>query len=485
MTGRIGVAITTHNRNQSIQATVSNWKKYLPKGAVIVVIDDASDTPVTVTDVDKVFRFDSNVGIPRAKNKCLEILINEYGCEELFLSDDDCWPISSEWWKPYIESPEPHLSYQFFDVKTGRKINDLKLLHKDSKHVAYSDQRGCLLYYHVSVINIVGGFDPIYGRGMYEHGDLADRIHANGLTTWRYADVAGSENLWHSEDEERAGVHERSVDGAERAALVKRNTNIHHNRRARRFKGYVPIIEPTQNHGTLLTCYLTAYVDPQRGIKWDPADLVPSLDLWAKSASENASGAKRVVLTDEGSFSKRDLHGAICHKVENTGINVYYQRWLHIYQYLRENPQDGWVWCTDGTDVEVLRNPLVNLIPGRLYVGYEHRQVGDPWMLRFHPHLRLQKFIRDHRAYRLLNAGVAGGDYFTMLEFSHRMASAYYDLESAKFWSNEKTKPDVGDMALFNMVVYEQFNDRFITGPDIVTEFKKNIDNGTALFRHK
>jgi hypothetical protein len=55
----------------------------------------------------------------------------------------------------------------------------------------------------------VGGFDPVYGRGMYEHSDLALRIHNAGLTTWAYADVVGSEKLIHSLDEHEAV--ERSV----------------------------------------------------------------------------------------------------------------------------------------------------------------------------------------------------------------------------------------------------------------------------------
>jgi hypothetical protein len=47
------------------------------------------------------------------------------------------------------------------------------VLYRDDKHVAYTGQRGVMLYYHRSAIEKVGGFDPVYGRGMYEHSDLA------------------------------------------------------------------------------------------------------------------------------------------------------------------------------------------------------------------------------------------------------------------------------------------------------------------------
>lgn len=59
-----------------------------------------------------------------------------------------------------------------------------------------------MLYYHRSAIEKVGGFDTVYGRGMYERPDLALRIHNAGLTTWAFADVVGSEKLIYSLDEQ-------------------------------------------------------------------------------------------------------------------------------------------------------------------------------------------------------------------------------------------------------------------------------------------
>ena len=197
---RIGIAITTHNRPEVLKRAIEQHMKHLPSGALVVVIDDGSKPPAVVPANVKLFRHDQSCGIVASKNASLTALVDA-GCEHLFLWDDDAWPIADNWHLPYIESPESHLAYQFLDLAGPRKINDMTVLYRDDKHVAYTGQRGVMLYYHRSAIGMIGGFDPVYGRGMYEHPDLALRIHNAGLTTWAFADVVGSEKLIHSMDE--------------------------------------------------------------------------------------------------------------------------------------------------------------------------------------------------------------------------------------------------------------------------------------------
>src|SRR5690606_11244947 len=79
---RIGIGITTRNRPEALKTTLENVRKHFPPGARLVVVDDASEKPVPEAD----FRFPRNVGIARAKNKCLKMLQD---CEHLFLLDDD------------------------------------------------------------------------------------------------------------------------------------------------------------------------------------------------------------------------------------------------------------------------------------------------------------------------------------------------------------------------------------------------------------
>jgi hypothetical protein len=66
-----------------------------------------------------------------------------------------------------------------------------------------------------------------------------------------------------------------------------------------------------------------------------------------------------------------------------SGINPYLQRWVAPYHYLRDNCT-GWTWFTDGTDVEMLREPWDMMQPGTLYVGHEPTVLGIAWMLNHH-----------------------------------------------------------------------------------------------------
>lgn len=197
----IGIAITTHNRPEVLRRAIEQHMKHLPSGALVVVVDDGSKPAAVVPENVKLVCHEQSRGIVASKNASLTALVDA-GCEHLFLWDDDAWPIADNWHIPYIESPEPHLAYQFKDLAGPRKLNDMAELYRDNTHVAYTGQRGVMLYYHRSAIEKVGGFDPIYGRGMYEHPDLALRIHNAGLTTWAFADVVGSEKLIYSLDEQ-------------------------------------------------------------------------------------------------------------------------------------------------------------------------------------------------------------------------------------------------------------------------------------------
>ena len=210
---RVGIAITTHNRPDVLKRAIEQHMKHLPAGALVVVIDDGSYPAAVVPDGVQLLRHETSLGIVASKNASLTALMDA-GCEHLFLWDDDAWPIVDNWHLPYIESPEPHLAYQFLDLAGTNKLNDLSELYRDDQHVAYTGQRGVMLYYHRSAIEKVGGFDRVYGRGMYEHSDLALRIHNAGLTTWAYGDVVGSEKLIHSLDEHEAV--ERSVPRPDR-----------------------------------------------------------------------------------------------------------------------------------------------------------------------------------------------------------------------------------------------------------------------------
>lgn len=469
-TARIGIAISTHNRPAVISRAIEQHLKHLPAGALVVVVDDGSQPAAVVPDGLQLRRFDVSRGIVATKNASLSALVDA-GCEHLFLFDDDAWPIVDGWHVPYVESPEPHLAYQFLDLAGDRKLRDISVLYRDERHVAYTGQRGVMLYYHRRAIERVGGFDPVYGRGMYEHSDLATRIHNAGLTTWAFADVVDSEQLIYSLDEHEAV--ERSVPRPDRDELVSRNVTIHNSRRDSGYTGYA---EFRDQHDVVITTLLTSEPDPQRKERLKPD--AGMLKAWASSVH----GASAVVLADELTTVPE---GAQLVTVPAVAMNVYFRRWLHIWQYLREHPEYRFVWCTDGTDVQMLREPWALMSPEHIYVGSEPKTYADPWAASNHPESIYQQFIEAHRNNVMLNAGLLGGTREDVMAIAHGIIRLYYLTESNRFWKKEQAAAAVGDMLAFGIVAH-RFSERLVTGPQVHTVFKTNgIGKEYAWWMHK
>ncbi|HBR5187795.1 TPA: glycosyltransferase family 2 protein [Klebsiella pneumoniae] len=467
---RIGIAITTHQRPEVLKRAIDQHMKHLPAGALVVVVDDGSSPAAVVPSGVQLLRHDKSLGIVASKNASLSVLM-EAGCEHLFLWDDDAWPIADDWHQPYIESHEPHLAYQFLDLAGRNKLNDLAVLYRDERHVAYTGQRGVMLYYHRSAIEKVGGFDSVYGRGMYEHSDLALRIHNAGLTTWAYADVTGSEKLIHSLDEHEAV--ERSVPKPDRVALVERNVKIHNERRDTSFTGYV---EYRRQSDVVITTLLTSQPDPQRGSKMTASP--DMLNKWASSLRQCVG----IALVDELQTAPAGIE---LYYVPDVKMNVYFRRWLHIWQHLRDHPEYRFVWCTDGTDVEMLRAPWEEMLPGKVYVGSEPKTYADIWAKQNHPERIYQEFIDAHRNDVMLNAGLLGGSRADVMSFVHGIIRLYYRIESYRFWKKEQAGAAVGDMIAFGIVA-QSFADRIITGPLVHSVFKTDgLGKEIAWWKHK
>lgn len=181
----IGIAVTTYNRNEATTKTLKHIKKYMPKDAILVVVDDGSD----VVHPEVTYRFEKNQGTPIAKNKCFELLYDA-GCEHLFLFDNDCYPIVKDWHLPYINSGEVHLN--FSPRAKIKKVID---------HLVVSPQaNGCMMYYNRCVLDVVGGVDTRFKFYGGWHNSLTRRIYNAGLTSYQCMDVLGSEKLFTLQD---------------------------------------------------------------------------------------------------------------------------------------------------------------------------------------------------------------------------------------------------------------------------------------------
>lgn len=467
---RIGVGITTRNRNKLLAEALTHHRAHPAPGGLLVVIDDASDKPVDGAD----FRFDTQAGVASAKNKCLELLMAA-GADHLFLFDDDCWPVADDWWQPYVDSPEPHLMYVFQDLKKGPKLNDIHQLHADQQHTAWSGPRGCLLYVTRDTVHAVGGMDPVFNPWGYEHGDWSNRIHHAGLTTWRYADVAGSGQLFHSQDE--WGEVNRTVSTPERQALARDHVRIHHDRRDSWFTGFVEYRQPTQDVvcTTLFTGGTTTRPARDR-TSYQPD--VKLLEALAKSIHHGRLVVFHDQLRDPALTTGNGLPVEFIHRPSPT-INFFLYRHQVVWQWLRDQPQVRRVWAVDGTDVTQLHDPFTDLQPGKVHLGWEPKTLSDPWMLDRHKETRVHRFLADHPGLQLLNAGLIGGYRDIMLEFLHGLQAYWGDVDMVK------GPHDQGDMGELQRLTYGRFRGRFVTGTQVSTVFKAYTANGISWWMHK
>src|SRR6478609_8577204 len=123
----ISICITTRNREASFWTVLKQIHMHTKCEYQLIVVDDASES----TYFDTSYRFETRVGIPAAKNKCLELAKYDH----IFLFDDDTYPIADGWYLPYINSGKEHLCYSFlpyFKEKNGFKYHTLG--------------NGCMLY---------------------------------------------------------------------------------------------------------------------------------------------------------------------------------------------------------------------------------------------------------------------------------------------------------------------------------------------------
>lgn len=495
--GRVGIGLTTHNRPQVFKNTIENILRWAPQG-VLCIVDDASTIPVVnpLPGNIRSYRFESNVGIARAKNKALELLYNA-GCEHFFLFDDDTYPIADNWWKPYVESREPHLMYIFESFANAPGPNDMIKIYQDEEISAYSHVRGCMLYYKRVVLDTVGGMDTVFGKWGNEHGDLSNRIFSAGLTRFRYMDVVNSKGLFYAADEQEHGKFVSTVPGGQRVHMLAATKPIYDAQYNvpvyREFRELTDIRVADLNKNPLfLTAYFTTLPDPQRpGHKWefDSSVLVPYFISLAgigncvvlhdaDPMTWNAAGGY------VGGDTPDDTDGHVRWKHVKTSINPYFQRWISYYEYLiKHRDEISWVFMTDCTDVELLKMPEPER--GKIYVGDEPDLIGkSQWLQYHHKHPDLVKFYTSHRQKQMVNAGILGGYIEDVLPFIRAIIDTYTRMmhESTR---SRVAGPGMTDMAVFNYVAYTRFADKISHGRHVNTTFKANERNDVSWWKHK
>ncbi|QZE10547.1 glycosyltransferase [Mycobacterium phage ScoobyDoobyDoo] len=478
--GRIGIGVTTHNRPEALRQCLEQIDKFRPVDSYLVVVDDASDN----TDFEgfrspgQYYRFEENVGVARAKNKCIEMLMDAE-CDHLFLFDDDCWPISEVWYSRYIHGGEPHLMYLFKDLdprRNGEKLDTPPTTWSNGRVYAQHWPRGCMMYLHYTVVERVGGMRPDFGRWGHEHVEYSWRIHNAGLTTAPFMDVVDSHKWIYSADEhihtpEAEHRFERTVPYAQRTAAVVNNQKI-----LQKYAYSDDFVEYRSFPNAVISTLLTAKVDPQRGTR-----MIPSYEKIAKWC-ESIRGAEKALLVDDDrglvfppEMAKPD---GLRIASKPSQWHAYGQRWLRINDWLRHNRYE-WVWITDATDVEMLQEPWPHMRSNTLYVGYEPTVLGGMWMLDNHPGYR--QWIIENSGRQLFNAGVVGGDYKTVRRFVSGMVRELLEVAA------QTGEEPMSDMGSFNKVVahWQESGRNVEWGSRWTTVFKGEERNTWSIWKHK
>lgn len=481
----VGVAITTFNNQALVAKAVAEFRRYTPD-AVVVVVDDGSYEPVPGAAI----RFDEHRGKVRAANAGIELLM-AVGCEHLFLSDDETYPVAAGWFDRYIASPEPHLMYLFEETPATNGQADSHVVYRDDRHVARDRGRGCLLYMHRSVVDQVGGMRWNFRGWDSAHTEYSSRIHAAGLTTNRFQDVTGSDKLIFALKEHTARHHAfgRSADNKRGFGLVQDEALSEKYRGSTDFEPYYP----TRN--VVVTSLPAPGQDQRRGSNRETgAALLNPLRTSIKGAglvvlpgeqvdqhstdTDGASGAGATTIVETRAPGRPETRSKTA-----TGADCGFRRHIATWQWLRANRDVEFVWCVDSVDVVMLNRPWQHMRKGRLYVGSETKVVAMPWMRARHPAQRIQEFIDANPGRQLLDAGVIGGDRETVMAFLNDIVRLHMD--NAADVAVDKDDPLEFDQGVFNFIAWTKWADHLEWGSRVNSVYGRYEKNNWSWWAHK
>lgn len=250
---------------------------------------------------------------------------------------------------------------------------------------------------------------------------------------------------------------------------------------------------PTKkNHEQIIMgCLLTGIHDVNRNtvLQNDDYSLVKE---WSESI---------VALSLKGIIFHNNFSAETCLKYENENIhfvkvkhdpsfnpNVY--RYFIYKDFLEKNKDNiKAVFCTDISDVVVLKNPFVQPLflsnPDKMFCGDEPKKLNDEWMQEHATHLR--NLIPDYVEYeetfkeeQLLNCGVIGGNIKIMEEFIAALTKIHEQ------YNHDNQTAFTGDMGAFNYLARTKYNNSIYHGNPVNTVFKAfEENNSNCWFKHK
>jgi GT2 family glycosyltransferase len=183
-----GIAITTRNRPEMLDACLTHFKTFTSEEALkhLVIYDDSSDYDLRLKNqkvvkkhnlADQYYVGTRQVGVAQAKNCCLYLLGNTY--DYYFLFDDDTFPIKKDWIELYIAARH---SSGFQHLVYGNDTH-CSITGRADGIEFYNQGFGVLLFFTKEMYEKLGGFCTAYGAYGTEHTDLTLRAQKAGLTS--------------------------------------------------------------------------------------------------------------------------------------------------------------------------------------------------------------------------------------------------------------------------------------------------------------
>lgn len=466
-TSKIGIGITTQNRREVAMRSIMTTVALSPKNSKIVVVDDCSDVPFPELPGITVIRNEKILGVANSKNICLAHLRD---CDYIFLLDDDIFPKTPYWCDNYIKASiradvghlmliraKPHSQQRDAGNKLLRRINLNGVSLTEWMHPS-----GTMLFINRQCFLTVGGFDHHYPRWGCEHVGWSYRAHNLGFSDPAlWLDVTGSATLFYSFDFD-AGIASTISKAEQKAMHVPADMILAKEKDQRKWKPYMP-------ENFVLTALLSGVPDHQgrRDLQFNSQN---DIAKWSASIARNRFTG--IVFTNEAKIEATMHLKPVYVPTEND--SPYQRRWKLWLDWLVENREMcGQVWCTDGTDVEMLSVPEIK--PKTLYVGLDDNTYDCEWARRMGAnYVPYRRKLETWPKQKLLNAGVVGGDVDTMIEFITDMVREFKNFKGVM--------PDT-DMPQFNHIA-EKY--RPVYGYPVTTPFKEfSTDTKGYWWKHK
>jgi len=210
---KVGIGMTTYKAEHRIKQsafTVPKWMKHF-----VIVNDGTPYDNSSYPEQAHLIQHETNMCVGAAKNSALQYLLNQ-GCEHIFLMEDDILIKDEKVFEQYIRqsviSGIKHLNFGLHGPanKTGstgfKNLEDRKDVDGEPnpriiipypegiKIPLYPNCVGAFSYYHRSVLEKIGLFDPMF-KNAWEHVEHTFQTIKNNFHPpfWYFADI---ENSW-------------------------------------------------------------------------------------------------------------------------------------------------------------------------------------------------------------------------------------------------------------------------------------------------